>query len=468
MFGLDPLLVSLVIFCIACACAFEFVNGFHDTANAVATVIYTNTLKPITAVVWSGCWNFLGVLRGGVEVAMGIVFLLPLESLASANPLFSVAMVMALLVTAIFWNLGTWYFGIPCSSSHTLIGAIIGVGLAYKFMPINVNGADVNWSKATDIGLSLLLSPIIGFGLTIILLFIASKLIHNKEIFNEPNKQTKPPLWIRAILIITCTGVSYAHGNNDGQKGVGLMMVILIALVPLHFSLNQDADFKKTAIELQQMHLLLSEVDTTQMNPESVNKLNKIKPSILQTYSTLNSVSSINDLNKAKKLEIRSSLLKINKTISKLIKSNDIKASGLNLKSIKKLSNDSKILTDYAPVWVVLLISLSLGLGTMIGWKRIVVTIGEKIGKSHLTYAQGASAELVASTTIFAASSYGLPVSTTQVLTSAIAGSMTAKDGFINLQTSTLKNIGLAWILTLPICITMGAGLFWLFSLLVN
>lgn len=130
------------------ACAFEFVNGFHDTANAVATVIYTNSMKPTVAVVYSGVLNFIGVLTGGIGVAMGIVNLLPMEVLVDSNVYHGVAMILALLISAIAWNLGTWYLGIPASSSHTIIGSILGIGLAFYFLPGATGGSAVNWDKA--------------------------------------------------------------------------------------------------------------------------------------------------------------------------------------------------------------------------------------------------------------------------------------------------------------------------------
>lgn len=463
MFGLDPTMTAILVICIFTACVFEFINGFHDTANAVATVIYTNTLKPITAVVWSGIWNFLGVIRGGIDVAMGIVVLLPLEALAFNEPMFGVAMVMALLLAAILWNLGTWYLGIPCSSSHTLIGSIIGVGLAFQFMPQNVANASVNWSKASDIGLSLLFSPMIGMGVTILLMIILKGLLKDSKIFDEPEKGKKPPFWIRATLIGTCTGVSFAHGNNDGQKGVGLVMVILIALVPLQFALDHSQDIRKTAIDLKDLQVLVAQVDTNKLEGETLVKFKKSVSNIDKSIALASSASSVETLPKEDQLKLRSNIIKISKDLGKQIKEGKLPLDKETEKSIKSKIKSTQVLTDYAPIWVIILISISLGLGTMIGWKRIVVTIGEKIGKTHLTYAQGASAEVVAASTIFAASGFGLPVSTTQVLTSAVAGSMVAKEGFKNLQPSTLKSILIAWVLTLPVCITLGGGLFWIF-----
>lgn len=462
MFGLDPSLTFFLIFCIFVACAFEFVNGFHDTANAVATVIYTKTLKPTVAVIWSGFWNFIGVIKGGVDVAMGIVILLPLEALALQNPFFGVSMVLALLISAIIWNLATWYFGIPCSSSHTLIGSIIGVGLAFQLMPENATNAAVNWSKAGEIGTSLLLSPLIGFGATIILMFLAERFINNKVILEEPKDNKKPPFWIKATLVGTCTAVSYAHGNNDGQKGVGLIMVILIAFVPFQFALNHAQDIRKTAIDVNDIKTIIFKIDTTQTSATTNIALAKVKSQLTNLNTMIENKNSIDEIIPKNQLITRNAFVNLSKSINKLTKTYDLPLSKENKDVLKlKVKNMQKI-TDYTPIWVVVLISLSLGIGTMVGWKRIVVTIGEKIGKSHLTYAQGASSELVAATTIYGASMVGLPVSTTQVLTSAIAGSMVSKQGLKNLQGGTLKSIAIAWIATLPVCIMLSGTLFWI------
>ena len=246
IFGLDPSISILLIVCIICVCGFEFVNGFHDTANAVATVIYSNSLKPSFAVVWSGFFNFLGVLFGGVTVAMGIVNLLPIEALLEQNVMQNLSMVFAILGAAILWNLGTWYYGIPCSSSHTLIGSILGVGIANMMM----GGPGANWSKAGDIGLSLLFSPILGFSVAAFLMFLLRTLVKNEAIFTEPEKDKAPPTWIRTILILTCTSVSFSHGSNDGQKGVGLIMLILISVLPLQFALNLERSFSEIKTDI--------------------------------------------------------------------------------------------------------------------------------------------------------------------------------------------------------------------------
>ena len=244
MFGLDTTLTVLLILCLLCACFFEFINGFHDTANAVATVIYTNSMKPTVAVVYSGLLNFAGVMLGGITVAMGIVNLLPMDALVDTNPYHGIAMILALLLSAIIWNFGTWYFGIPSSSSHTIIGSILGIGLAFYFLPGNYGLNAVNWDKAKDTGLALLISPLAGFSVAILMMFLFKRLIKNETIYKEPIPGKMPPIWIRLLLWTTCGLVSFFHGQNDGQKGVGLLMMILIAVLPGQFSLDNSINLQ--------------------------------------------------------------------------------------------------------------------------------------------------------------------------------------------------------------------------------
>ncbi len=230
----------LLAFFLVLALAFEFVNGFHDTANAVAMVIYTRTLRARTAVVWSGVCNFIGVHLGGTAVAFSIVHLLPVDLLVSVGSRSGMAMVAAILTAAILWNLGTWYVGLPASSSHTLVGAILGIGLTNSWLHGRPFGSGVNWDKALEVGASLLFSPLIGFISAALLMLSLRKLAKDERIFRSPEGDEPPPGWIRAILVGTCTGVSVAHGSNDGQKGVGLIMLVLIGLLPAHYALNQD------------------------------------------------------------------------------------------------------------------------------------------------------------------------------------------------------------------------------------
>jgi phosphate/sulfate permease len=463
MFGLDPTYTALLIFCLILACAFEFINGFHDTANAVATVIYTNSLKPWVAVIWSGIWNGIGVFAGGIAVAMGISNLLPVEVLTDPDLAHNVALILSLLLTAIIWNLGTWYYGIPCSSSHTLVGSILGVGLAYGLIADEPSMKYINWNKAGDIGLSLLLSPITGFSLAIILMYLLKQFVKNKAIFKEPDTSNPPPFWIRAILLITCTGVSFSHGSNDGQKGVGLIMLIMIAVVPSYFAIDQTRDlseYKHTIGKVQEIYL--------KVNPSSLSKADsfefaKINSLVTDLNNKIGTYNSFADFSGSDQIAMRKDIIIIGKATKKLLESQDFYMSENDKKILNVHVGEMKSLTEYAPMWVIVMIAISLGLGTMVGWKRIVKTIGEKIGKQHLTYAQGASSEIVAASTIGLSTWLGLPVSTTQVLSSGIAGSMVASKGIKNLQGKTIKSIFIAWALTLPVTIVLAGGLFVLF-----
>lgn len=462
MFGLDASLTILLIICLLCACFFEFINGFHDTANAVATVIYTNSLKPTVAVVYSGLLNFLGVLLGGIAVAMGIVNLLPVDALIDANPYHGVAMILALLLSAIIWNFGTWYFGIPSSSSHTIIGSIIGIGLAFYFLPDKVSSA-VNWDKAKDTGLALLLSPLLGFSMAIIMMFIFKRFIKNDIIYKEPIPGKKPPIWIRMLLWCTCGLVSFFHGQNDGQKGVGLIMLILIAILPGHFAIDGNVNLQSVNSNINAISVLVSRADTTVLSA----KEKKMHAEILFHANHFNAAIGPKlysmEVDLKNRFDLRKDVVKITKNSEKLISGGNLE---LSFNEIKKLNTEikaTKKLIEYAPYWVIIVISLCLGLGTMVGWKRIVKTIGEKIGKQHMSYAQGASAEIVASIGIGLASWKGVPVSTTHMLSSGIAGSMVAKKGLKNLQKGTIKTIALTWLLTLPVTMLLSGGLFLLF-----
>lgn len=456
-------LIIFLVICLVLACTFEFVNGFHDTANAVATVIYTNSMKPTVAVVYSGILNFVGVLTGGIAVAMGIVNLLPMEVLVDSNVYHGIAMILALLLSAIIWNLGTWYFGLPASSSHTLIGSIIGIGLAFYFLPDNVGGSAVNWDKAKDTGLALLISPLAGFTVAILMMFIFKRLVKNDIIYKEPIPGKMPPIWIRMLLWTTCGLVSFFHGQNDGQKGVGLVMMILIAILPASFSLDADINLQSTNANVVVINKIISSTDTTQFGKEEFKNFNTIKKHA-EHFSVATEGKAFSEaVALTERFELRKDIVKITKSAEKLLKSANVAISKNDADILKTEIKSAKKLVEYAPSWVIIMISVSLGLGTMIGWKRIVKTIGEKIGKQHMSYAQGASAEIVASMGIGVASAYGVPVSTTHMLSSGIMGSMVAKKGLKNLQRKTITNIFMAWILTLPVTMILSGALFLLF-----
>ncbi|HZV71165.1 MAG TPA: inorganic phosphate transporter [Saprospiraceae bacterium] len=437
-------------------CAFEFVNGFHDTANAVATVIYTKSLKPLAAVIWSGSWNFLGVWLGGIAVAMSIMNLLPVNEMLSMPQGENISIVFAVLLTAISWNLATWYLGIPCSSSHTLIGAILGAGMGFFWVH---GGNGINWHKAQEIGLSLLLSPAFGFSSVILLLFLFKTFIKNKEIFKDPsqNNNKPPPIWIRFILLTTCTLVSFFHGNNDGQKGVGIMMIVLLAILPGYYALNPQVKLEKLEAAIATMRDATNEYRKDGLFDPHYEALNTID--ILEKELPL-----LESKNQTDRVKIRQTIQSFAKKIKPLLEDPNFIPDPKHQREFKHGFAILKDSTDYAPVEAILMISLSLGFGTMIGWRRIVVTIGEKIGKTHLTYAQGAIAELVAAGTIGLSSGFGLPVSTTHVLSSGIAGSMVGMGGVKNLQKSTITTIAMAWLLTLPVTFIGALGFYYLFQ----
>jgi len=465
------------------ALAFEFVNGFHDTANAVATVIYTHSMAPNLAVVWSGFFNFLGVLVSSGAVAFGIVSLLPVELILQVGSGAGFAMVFALLIAAIIWNLGTWYFGLPSSSSHTLIGSIMGVGLMNQLMATQASGTSgVDWGQATKIGESLLLSPLVGFSLAALLLMLAKSAIKIPSLYAEPKGNQPPPLWIRILLILTCTGVSFAHGSNDGQKGMGLIMLILIGTVPTAYALNrtmheQDVNhFLAVSAEAEitlsryaqggtpaDPHTAVIDIvrtrSVTAENIPAMIALGKIIDAKVNTYHSLDKVPAESMVN------IRNDIYLVAESLRLLAKSKSVTIDAGDQKTLSAYKAQLDDATKFIPTWVKVAVAIALGLGTMIGWKRIVVTVGERIGKTHLTYAQGGSAELVAMATIGAADAFGLPVSTTHVLSSGVAGTMVANHS--GLQWATVRNLLMAWILTLPVSIALAGGLYWLLRTLL-
>ncbi|WP_458723711.1 inorganic phosphate transporter [Pseudomonas brenneri] len=461
------------------ALGFEFVNGFHDTANAVATVIYTNSLPPHFAVVWSGFFNFLGVLLSSGAVAFAIIALLPVELILQVGSSAGFAMIFALLIAAILWNLGTWWLGLPASSSHTLIGSIIGVGVANALMHGRDGTSGVDWAQAIKIGYALLLSPLIGFGFAALLLLALRAFVKNRSLYKAPVGNTPPPWWIRGMLIVTCTGVSFAHGSNDGQKGMGLIMLILVGTLPMAYALNRtmpaDQSLQFAAVaEVTQQALVKSAPQPAPADPRPVLstyvRTKETTPELIPALAALTGhigeqVKGYGSLAKvpAEAMgNVRNDMYLTSETIRLMDKGKvgnfDADTQG-KLQLFKQQIDNA---TRFIPLWVKIAVAIALGLGTMVGWKRIVVTVGEKIGKTHLTYAQGASAETVAMLTIGAADMFGLPVSTTHVLSSGVAGTMVANGG--GLQMKTIRNLLMAWVLTLPAAIVLSGSLYWLFT----
>jgi PiT family inorganic phosphate transporter len=471
------LLVALLI-----ALGFEFVNGFHDTANAVATVIYTRSLPAHVAVVWSGMFNLIGVLLSTGAVAFGIVSLLPVELILQVGSSAGFAMVFALLIAAIIWNLGTWYFGLPASSSHTLIGSIIGVGVANALMRGRDGTSGVDWTQAANIGKALLLSPLFGFALAAILLFVLKVVLQRvtPALFAEPVGNQPPPWWIRGILIITCTLVSFFHGSNDGQKGMGLIMLILIGTVPTAYALNRtmpasqieafikNSEAASKVIEARAGgHQIIGNprpavtlyVSQREINEGTFPSLAVLVREIAQQVGQYGSLAKF----PAEAVgNTRNDMYLASEALRFLMKDKEADLTSAEIATLNSYKGSLDNATKFIPTWVKIAVAIALGLGTMVGWKRIVVTVGEKIGKTHLTYAQGACAEITAAATIAAADGYGLPVSTTHVLSSGIAGTMAANGS--GLQWSTVRNIAMAWVMTLPIAMLLSGFLYFIFS----
>jgi PiT family inorganic phosphate transporter len=472
---------ALLILALVIALGFEFVNGFHDTANAVATVIYTHSLDPNIAVVWSGLCNLTGVLVSSGTVAFTVITLLPVELILQVSAGAGFAMVFALLIAAIIWNLSTWWFGLPASSSHTMVGSIIGVGLANQLMSTNGSGTSgVDWEQATKVFKVLLVSPIFGFVLAAGVFLLSKWTIRYPALYEAPKGNTPPPWPIRALLILTCTGVSYGHGSNDGQKGMGLIMLILIGTVPTAYALNHAVTGKDVQVFIaaseQAGKVLDQHVDkngilganaraevtdyirTKQIQPDTVLALRELVEDLnheVALYKEFKAVPANQQSN------VRNDMYVASEAIRLMEKNHNPSFTPAETASLTAYKFQVDKATKFIPTWVKVAVALALGMGTMVGWKRIVVTVGEKIGKEHLTYAQGASAELVAMFTIFAADTLGLPVSTTHVLSSGVAGTMVANGS--GLQWSTLRNIAAAWVFTLPAAALLSGTLFWLF-----
>jgi inorganic phosphate transporter, PiT family len=462
------------------ALGFEFVNGFHDTANAVATVIYTHSLPPLTAVIWSGMFNFLGVLTSSGAVAFSVVTLLPVELILQVGSGAGYAMIFALLIAAIIWNLGTWAMGLPNSSSHALIGSIIGVGLANQLLaPAGSATSGVDWAQATNVLKALLFSPMLGFVLAALLLLAMKLVVRSKALYTAPEGRKPPPLWIRGLLVLTCTGVSFFHGSNDGQKGMGLIMLILIGVVPTAYALNRAIPESTTPAFLQAIHgaqevfqahaanspapadaataraIVGDALKTRQVNrPEVFAALSVLTGDIGQQVKNYGAISAVPA---AATPNVRNDMYLASDAV-RILGAKPAGFDDADMAKLKSLRSSLDSGTKFIPTWVKVSVALALGLGTMVGWKRIVVTVGERIGKTHLTYAQGASAEIVAMATIGLADAYGLPVSTTHVLSSGVAGTMAANGS--GLQWSTIRNMALAWVMTLPAAMLIAGSLY--------
>ncbi|HTY23335.1 MAG TPA: inorganic phosphate transporter [Desulfomonilaceae bacterium] len=480
--GLPLIAIIGLLAAIMVALIFEAVNGFHDAANAVATVIYTNSLRPRTAVLLSGACNFVGVYLGGVGVAFAVVHLLPVDLLVNVESRSAADMIFAILIAAIVWNVATWYRGIPASSSHTLIGAIMGVGLANGLIHDGCLSRGVNFGNAEGVFLSLLLSPILGFALAAMTLKVFRTYARDRKLYESPG-DSNPPAWIRTILVLTCSGVSLAHGSNDGQKGVGLMMIILIGILPAQFALNPaygtkgERDAVQSLEEMAQVaenrqNGMLSDVKAPNLGTSyrlmssTSGSANTVARELEEIAALVNTHDCLMTVVPGQRSELRKKILLLEDHIKGMGDSTCSNFTEAEKRTMNKVRAELRAMTDYAPGWVILIVATAIGLGTMVGWKRVVVTVGERIGSSPLNYAQGASSELVAMITIGLADILALPVSTTHVLSSGVTGTMVANG--VGLRYRTLRDIALAWILTLPVTIFLGGTLFLLFHLIAK
>ncbi|GBQ66628.1 inorganic phosphate transporter [Ameyamaea chiangmaiensis NBRC 103196] len=432
--------------CFILVCVFEFANGFHDTANAVATVIYTRSLRPRTAVVWSGLMNLLGVLLGGISVAYALVELLPPDVLTPPNGNPAVPMLVALFGTALAWNLLTWWFGIPNSSSHCTIGALIGVAIGDSFLHARDLGHSVDWGQITKVLRALAISPLLGFFLAGIAYLLIRACVKLPALYTPPSENDKPHPVVRALLILTCTSVSFSHGSNDGQKSIGLIMLTIIGLIPASFAMNpgHTLDRPQLAVLANDARPLIDRYDRYSFRPDALASIDRLgNPAAAATPS-----------------EVRGDVYEILSGVRDV--GANPAASGAEKAKAKTIAAQLRPCVEYAPFWVRVLSALCLGIGTMIGYRRIVTTLGEGIGKQHLTPAQGAASEIVGAGLIATAGYTGLPVSTTHIITSGVAGTMVAAGSGINMRT--LGKIALAWVTTLPATITVSAILFYVLA----
>ncbi len=396
-------------------------------------------------------------------------------------------MIFALLLAAVMWNLATWYVGLPNSSSHTLIGSVLGVGLANQLLHHGANGTSgVDWSQATKVLSGLLMAPVIGFFAAAAMLLVLRRVARNPTLMQSPGGDAPPPRGIRALLVFTCTAVSFSHGSNDGQKGMGLIMLILIGCAPTAYALNRTLPASETpafyasadaASRVLARHGEAA-VPVERARPILIDALSHRTVETPLVYGAAVAVSrdvaarvagygSLEKVPAEATPNLRNDMYLVLDTTRMIAK--DADKHGFNEADADRLKDYQTRLeagTRYIPLWVKVAVALALGLGTMIGWKRIVVTVGEKIGKQHMTYGMGASAELVAAGTILAADRFGLPVSTTHILSSGVAGASVASG--MGLQRRTLIQLAAAWIMTLPVAMLLSGTLYWLLLQLVE
>lgn len=459
----SDVVIAMLVACFVLVLAFEATNGFHDTSNAVATVIYTNTLRPVPAVIWSGIMNFIGVLVGGIAVAYALVGILPPDVLTPPNGAPAVPMLVSLFVAALFWNILTWAFGIPNSSSHCIIGALIGVAGSDALLHARSLSSGVDWKQIWTVLEGLAFSPILGFLLAGGLYGMLRRSVRHGELLEPPAGDKPPVWWLRGLLFLTCTGVSFSHGTNDGQKSIGLIMLTVIGLMPATFALNPNAhdQLKQLGNNAAQAIPLIQQYGDDQKQSgvraaQALQGAGDAIPGEAQAPVT----AALSTEQRAIRSQLRGDVYVVLSELKHVSESAGTDAAAKT--KAKALTKKMGPPVHYAPIWVRVLSALCLGVGTMIGYKRVVRTLGERLGKEHMTPGQGGSAELVGAVLIGVAGFTGLPVSTTHIITSGIAGTMVT--GGQGLQGGMVSRIVMAWVFTLPATIVIAGSLFYLLS----
>ena len=456
------IVIAMLVACFVMVLAFEATNGFHDTSNAVATVIYTNTLRPIPAVILSGIMNFVGVLAGGIAVAYALVEILPPDVLTPPDGAPAVPMLVSLFLSALFWNVLTWAFGIPNSSSHCIIGALIGVAAADALLEARSLSQGVDWKQIRTVVEALAISPLLGLVLAGGLYGILRLVIRRGHLFEAPRDGEPPVWWLRCLLVLTCSAVSFSHGTNDGQKSIGLIMLAIIGLMPATYALNPAAHRSLAEVSADAAEAVpLIEKYGGEQKQAALQAANQLQQAGGAAAAQARPVPPFSSSEHGGARTIRSQLRgDIYFVLSELKHvGEDAGASRADKAKAASLRKRMGPPVHYAPIWVRLLSALCLGIGTMIGYKRVVRTLGERLGRAHMTPGQGASAELVGSVLIATAGFTGLPVSTTHIITSGIAGTMLA--GGQGLNRAMVVRIAMAWIFTLPATILLAGILFY-------
>ncbi|CAD6556468.1 Low-affinity inorganic phosphate transporter 1 [Paraburkholderia hiiakae] len=460
----SPFVVAMLVVCLIMVLAFEVSNGFHDSSNAVATVIYTNSLEPVPAVVWSGLMNLVGVLVGGISVAFALVTILPPDVLTPPDGSPAVPMLVSIFSSALLWNVLTWYFAIPNSSSHCVIGSLIGVAAADALLKSRNLAEGVDWHQIVTVLKALAVSPVLGFAIAGGLYWILRMVVRRGDLLEAPRDGKRPVWWMRALLITTCTTVSISHGTNDGQKSIGLIMLTVIGLLPATYALNPQSagQIKQLSEYGSQAVPLIAEYgdDVKTQGLNAAQALQRAGPDTLREADALSANQPVQAGDRATRSQLRGYVYDVVSEMKYVSQKKNVPEAERRQASMLLKSMSTPV--EYAPWWVRVLSAVCLGAGTMVGYRRVVRTLGERLGRQKMTPGQGASSELVGSLLIGTAGLTGLPVSTTHIITSGIAGTMAASGQGV--QRRTLVRIAATWLITLPVTIALAGTFFYLLA----